>query len=457
MNEPTIVKKGKGVNLLHNGYRYSKDRKNAAGIQHWKCTVRSCSGRAHSTETDGLQVLKSTDHDHEPDYESTLSAKMKAELCQKAAANPTLPMKEVYNQYMDSPDLPTLDDDLLEPQLRSCKSQMYRARRHNMPHLPPTRDDIILEGQWATTNDDQPFVIHQDNDMILLGTDNNLEMLAAADTIFMDGTFKISPRLFTQLFTLHIIYMGFFIPVVYALLKDKSGNTYYQMFEALRRKMATLNLIFNPASFMLDFESGILNSLRQHFPNTTIKGCNFHFTQAVWRKVQSLGLVTHYKAGIPRRIIKSLMALPFVPRIWTRHTFTTITMMNNGELPAIAELLQYFKDTWLNGQYPIAMWNMYQQDTRTNNKLEGWHNALNRAVKKSHPNIFELISTLKTEQSATDRIARSARLGTQPPPVRSKTKERQQKISNLELELESGQRSINDFLAAMRRHVGFRC
>ena len=230
MNEPMIVKKGKGVNFLHNGYRYSKDRKNAAGIQYWKCTVRSCSGRAHSTDTDGLQVLKATDHDHdhdhdhEPDYESTLSAMMKADLCQKAADNPTLPMKEVYNQYMDSADTP-LDDDLLEPQLRSCRSQMYRARRHNMPHLPPTRDDILIEGQWATTTDNQPFVIHQDKDMVLLGTDNNLEMLAAADTVFMDGTFKISPYPFNQLFTLHIVYMGFFIPVVYALLKDKSTTS----------------------------------------------------------------------------------------------------------------------------------------------------------------------------------------------------------------------------------------
>jgi hypothetical protein len=68
--------------------------------------------------------------------------------------------------------------------------------------------------------------------MVLFATDNKLEMMAAADVIFMDSTFKISPPQFTQLFTLHIIYMGFFIPVVYALLKDKSSDTYYQMFSS---------------------------------------------------------------------------------------------------------------------------------------------------------------------------------------------------------------------------------
>jgi hypothetical protein len=63
-------------------------------------------------------------------------------LCERTADNPTLPMKEVYNQFMSS-DAPLLEDDLLEPQLRSCKSQMYRAcRRQNMPPLPAIREDI---------------------------------------------------------------------------------------------------------------------------------------------------------------------------------------------------------------------------------------------------------------------------------------------------------------------------
>ena len=58
------------------------------------------------------------------------------------------------------------------------------------------------------------------------------------------------------------------------------------------------------------------------------------------------------------------------------------------------------------------------------------------------------------EQSATDRTTRSTRLGTQTPPTRPKTKECQQKISAFQDELASGQRSIEDYLAAMRRHVG---
>jgi hypothetical protein len=84
MDVPTILKKGRGVNLLHNGYRYSKDKKNTVGVQY-----RSCPGRAHTTGNDEVQLLKSTDHDHEPDMEAALSAKMKSDLCERAADNPT--------------------------------------------------------------------------------------------------------------------------------------------------------------------------------------------------------------------------------------------------------------------------------------------------------------------------------------------------------------------------------
>jgi hypothetical protein len=52
MDVPTIEKKGRGVNLLYNGYRYSKDKKNSADVQYWKCAIRRCPGCAHTTGND---------------------------------------------------------------------------------------------------------------------------------------------------------------------------------------------------------------------------------------------------------------------------------------------------------------------------------------------------------------------------------------------------------------------
>lgn len=38
----------------------------------------------------------------------------------------------------------------------------------------------------------------------------------------------------------------------------------------------------------------VLKAMRKGFPTASIKGCVFHFTQAVWRKTQELGLKTTY-------------------------------------------------------------------------------------------------------------------------------------------------------------------
>jgi len=41
---------------------------------------------------------------------------------------------------------------------------------------------------------------------------------------------------------------------------------------------------------MVDFEATVWEAIRAEFTDTTIKGCTFHFSQAIWRKVQEVGL-----------------------------------------------------------------------------------------------------------------------------------------------------------------------
>ena len=43
-------------------------------------------------------------------------------------------------------------------------------------------------------------------------------------------------------------------------------------------------------SFVADFEVGIWQGLRYVFDNPDIRGCVFHWSQALWRQVQQLGL-----------------------------------------------------------------------------------------------------------------------------------------------------------------------
>ncbi len=81
---------------------------------------------------------------------------------------------------------------------------------------------------------------------------------------------------------------------------------------------------------MSDFEPATIKSIKSMLPNTLHKGnfftliekiiitfligCLFHFSQAIWRQVQSKKLSTKYKEDECFRLnVKKLIALAFVP------------------------------------------------------------------------------------------------------------------------------------------------
>ena len=71
-------------------------------------------------------------------------------------------------------------------------------------------------------------------------------------------------------------------------------------------------------------------------------------------------------------------------------------------------MVTYFRDTWLQGSFPTAMWTAYQQRHRTN-----------RSIGRHHPNLQTLI-VLKTLQAETELTVHRACLGGTPKPGRRK-------------------------------------
>ena len=64
-----------------------------------------------------------------------------------------------------------------------------------------------------------------------------------------------------------------------------------------------------------DYEIGFHNAVTNTWPNTTVRGCHFHYMQALWRHLQRLDLVPEYQVeNSPiRAAFKMLTVLPFVP------------------------------------------------------------------------------------------------------------------------------------------------
>ena len=131
--------------------------------------------------------------------------------------------------------------------------------------------------------------------VIMFATDANIKLLCEAQTIYVDGTFQTCPSLFYQVFTIDAFKNGRQFPLVYALLPNKSRATYVRAFELVKQKAHSLYVSHEPQIILSDFELAIKQAVELSFPTTDFRGCYYHFSQALMRKFQNIGLQVAYR------------------------------------------------------------------------------------------------------------------------------------------------------------------
>ena len=103
------------------------------------------------------------------------------------------------------------------------------------------------------------------------------------------------------------------------------------------------------------------------FPNAKHSGCFFHYTQCLFRRIQTLGLSTLYNENNEiRSLCRHLMALPLLPVKDVEQAFQEL----NEQIPEELEpLFEYFEGWWMK-QVPIQLWNVSDLKSKTNNNVE---------------------------------------------------------------------------------------
>jgi hypothetical protein len=156
---------------------------------------------------------------------------------------------------------------------------------------------MIVTEKYQKTDKGEQFVLFdsKDKDRILMfATRCNLDFLIKTQEWFMDGTFKIVPKLFCQLFTIHGNINGAYYPLIYSLLPDKRESTYVKIFEHIRMIMEKIevNLI------MTDFEKAVINACQLLFPKAIKQNYqNFHYRQCIYRRIHLVGMKTQYDSN----------------------------------------------------------------------------------------------------------------------------------------------------------------
>lgn len=118
--------------------------------------------------------------------------------------------------------------------------------------------------------------------ILIFASPEQLQILQSSSDFLVDGTFKVVPAVFYQLYIIHAIYRDHVVPVIYALLRKKSGETYHQLIDEILKVAPN----WTPRSVMMDFEQASINAFHRKFPNVALSGCYFHLRQSIHRKLQ---------------------------------------------------------------------------------------------------------------------------------------------------------------------------
>ena len=225
-----------------------------------------------------------------------------------------------------------------------------------IPNPPRSLDDIAFAGKYAQTINNRRFLLFdktfQDGEkqerVVVFASDKGLEWLSKAIQWHVDGTFRAAPKNFHQLYTVHAWQMDEMSVCAFAFLTNKSQETYRRLLERMKTEATRLGFELRPEILFSDFELAALNAFMLCFPALTVRGCQFHFCQAIIRHVNTLGFKVRYSADSTfRQWVKSLAALSFIPADQEERAWT---LVKANRPPASDLLVTYMERTWFEGK-----------------------------------------------------------------------------------------------------------
>lgn len=308
-------KRGKQT-LIHLNYEYWRKKDNTEGQTQWRCCKYKtfhCRAKLFTDADDVIIGNESPEHTH--------SGNIATARARKAVHNMKIKMSETIATPSSSSGavMSDLGEDVLMalPKKTSLHRMLRRHRQvvlstgNNQQTLPPPPNDLSFEFPLRFTDlllfDSGPG----DDRILILGDRILLDGLARSDVWLADGTFKVVPSIYFQLYSIHFQFINGVNPAaVYCLLPSKTRATYDRLIEELKILIPNAS----PQRILIDFETAAMGAFTHGYPGAAITGCYFHLNQSVLRKVNDLGMKTAYESDdVLRNSIRCLSALAHVP------------------------------------------------------------------------------------------------------------------------------------------------
>ena len=316
---------------------------------------------------------------------------------------------------------------------------MQRAKRRTHPQLPQTAEECveILQGDGGTSFNMHLRAAVQCEDeesgkveVALIFFEESIgELLSLIKDVNFDATFHTVPSLFYQLWNILGRHGNYSFPLVHVLMTCKKAFLYHKVLQKIKELVPN----FTPEKAMGDFESSPGEAFKTTFPECEIGGCQFHFSQSLFRKIQKLGLTDEFSANTDfKKFVKKVMSLPYLPSQDITAAAESL-FEQAAALPLSADAATkvqkfklYFFRQWIRKVTP-EKFSVFNFERGTNNDAEAFHSRLKAIIRTHKPNLYSFLAHLNNLMIDTKNDIARADSGLQ------LTRKRKQKfVQNLE-------------------------
>lgn len=429
--------------FYENGFLYVFDKLSAdEKTEFWRCEQkRHCKARVHIVNREVVKTINM--HSHEPSAAKVSADKIVTKI-KKRALETQESTCQVINECTQNTDVACQG---ALPNQQALKKLIRRKRNeiHQAPSNPTNLADLEIPECYKTYESEpgktENFLLADSGpgvDRILIfGRQRNLEIALICDDFFMDGTFKIAPNLFKQIYVVLTKKFGGVHPIFYALLPNKCRVTYDKLFGMIKVLLPNLD----PKSITCDYEMAAFKSISEIFPTAEIRGCFFHLVKNMKKKLCELGLTNRYNNEPNFSLYaKMVTALAFVP---IEDIDNALLSLSENLPDDVQPILDWFEDSYVGRMnrrgnerrqplFPHEMWNVFNrtlnQQDRTNNHAEAAHRRLQTELSMDHPTIWKLIDGLRKVQANRDFYYEHLVAGHNPPVKLKKYRDADQRI-----------------------------
>ena len=184
------------------GYSYTIKRRTAKSTT-WRCSYRSSKINCPATvrEVGGDWISGAREHVHQPTPGACVAASIATIAKDTAKENPFQSAQEIATQLVHENVPPTMACPAL-PSLDRIAANANHHRRLTRPKHPKDLDFDIVDGQFPDSYLRSDIRVG-DARHLVFATDNQMSLLETAKTWYVDATFQVVRRPFTQLLTVN--------------------------------------------------------------------------------------------------------------------------------------------------------------------------------------------------------------------------------------------------------------